>query len=216
MPLQRSETGFTLVHGSPRDPTWEYITSAPVARANLALLQTPYGLFGHTHLPVVYRDDRGLIETLSPMSGSAVRLDERPTLLNPGSVGQPRDGDPRASYLILDIERGEGHWGRVDYGHRGGTGGDAGCEASGAPDRATGPRAVTGPGRTASSASSSPSTASTVRPTGRPTAVPTATARPTTVVVTTEKHTSPILERLLKADHSSLRAHSWSVLILGP
>ena len=114
-PLQRTEARHTLVHGSPRDPIWEYITSAPVARANLALLETRDGLFGHTHLPIVFRDDRGLLETIAPLDGSTLRLDERRTLLNPGSVGQPRDGDPRASYLVLDMERNEARWGRVAY-----------------------------------------------------------------------------------------------------
>ncbi len=61
-----AEGDFALVHGSPRDPTWEYITTAPVARLNLALLEVPYGLHGHTHLPSVFRDEDGLIEMLSP------------------------------------------------------------------------------------------------------------------------------------------------------
>ena len=104
-----------MVHGSPRDPTWEYITSVPVARANLALLETPYGLFGHTHLPIVYRDEHGLIETVAPSEGSTIQLDERRILLNPGSVGQPRDGDARAAYAVLDTERNEARWGRVAY-----------------------------------------------------------------------------------------------------
>ena len=104
-----------LVHGSPRDPTWEYITSAPVARANLAVLETTYGMFGHTHLPIAFRDERGLIETVAPMDGSTVRLDDRRALLNPGSVGQPRDGIPTASYLVFDPERREAQWARVAY-----------------------------------------------------------------------------------------------------
>ena len=114
-PLRRGELAFTLVHGSPRDPTWEYITSAPVARANLALLETPFGLFGHTHLPIVFRNEHGLIETVSPMAGSMIQLDDRPALVNPGSVGQPRDGNARASYLVLETDRNECRWGRATY-----------------------------------------------------------------------------------------------------
>jgi len=114
-PLIREDGNFTSVHASPRDPTWEYITSAPVARANLALIATPYCLFGHTHLPMVYRDEHGLIETISPPDGAVVRLDDRSALINPGSVGQPRDGDPRAAYLVLDTDRHEGRWGRATY-----------------------------------------------------------------------------------------------------
>jgi predicted phosphodiesterase len=112
----RQEIGaYTLVHASPRDPTWEYITSAPVAAANLAVLETPYGLFGHTHLPILYRRNGGLVETVEPSDGSLARLDERRALVNPGSAGQPRDGNPLASYLVLDTDRNEGRWGRVDY-----------------------------------------------------------------------------------------------------
>jgi diadenosine tetraphosphatase ApaH/serine/threonine PP2A family protein phosphatase len=106
---------MTLVHGSPRDPTWEYVTTAPVARANLATLTTPYALHGHTHVPVAWREDDGRVEALGPSDGSALPLDGRRLLLNPGSVGQPRDGDPRASALVLDTSAREVTWRRVPY-----------------------------------------------------------------------------------------------------
>ena len=106
---------FTLVHGSPRAPIWEYVTSAPVARANFAAVDTPYALHGHTHVPAVYRDDDGAIELIAPRDGSALRLDGRRVLLNPGSVGQPRDGDPDASYVVIDTDAGEATWHRVPY-----------------------------------------------------------------------------------------------------
>jgi diadenosine tetraphosphatase ApaH/serine/threonine PP2A family protein phosphatase len=113
---QRSIDGdFTLVHGSPRDPTWEYVTTIPVARVNLAALETPFGLHGHTHLPSVFRDEDGFVESLSPSAGSTLALDGRPLLANPGSVGQPRDGDPRASAMVLDLERRSLTWHRVAY-----------------------------------------------------------------------------------------------------
>jgi len=117
LPERRIEGEFTLVHGSPRDPTWEYITTAPVARRNLEALSTPYGLHGHTHLPSVFRDDDGRLELLGPSDGSTVSLDGRRVLANPGSVGQPRDGDPRASALVLDLgpEPPELTWHRVAY-----------------------------------------------------------------------------------------------------
>ena len=106
---------ITLVHGSPRDPTWEYLTSASVARASFALLATTHGLNGHTHIPLAFalQDDR--IEALRPDDGDSLALDGLRALLNPGSVGQPRDGDPRASYLILDPEAGIATWHRVAY-----------------------------------------------------------------------------------------------------
>lgn len=115
LPERRVERDFTLVHGSPRDPTWEYLTSAPVARANLAAFETAYCLHGHTHLPVTFRDDDGRIEMIAPASGSSIGLDSRRALLNPGSVGQPRDGIPTASYLVIDTERREARWRRAAY-----------------------------------------------------------------------------------------------------
>ena len=114
-PERRTEGDFTLVHGSPRDPIWEYITSVPVARANLATLDTPYGLHGHTHVPVAFRDDDGRVEAISPASGSEMPLDGRTMLLNPGSVGQPRDGDPSASWLVIDTDSARCSWHRVAY-----------------------------------------------------------------------------------------------------
>ncbi len=115
LPERRTESGFSLVHGSPRDPTWEYITTAPVARRNLELLETTYGLHGHTHLPSVFRDEDGFIETMSPSDGSTLTLDARRSLINPGSVGQPRDGDPRAGAAVIDLERLIVTWQRVAY-----------------------------------------------------------------------------------------------------
>jgi diadenosine tetraphosphatase ApaH/serine/threonine PP2A family protein phosphatase len=117
LPERLTEGDFTLVHGSPRDPIWEYVTTAPVARRNLEALDTPWCLHGHTHLPSVFRDHDGLVEMLGPSDGSILALDRRRLLANPGSVGQPRDGDPRASALVLDLEPGRVTlaWHRVAY-----------------------------------------------------------------------------------------------------
>ena len=115
LPKTRTEDAFTLVHGSPRDPIWEYITSQPVARANLATLTTTYGLHGHTHIPICWREDDGRVEAVSPGDGSSLVLDERRVLLNPGSVGQPRDGDPLASYMVIDTDTRLCTWSRVAY-----------------------------------------------------------------------------------------------------
>ena len=117
LPERLIEAPFTLVHGSPRDPIWEYVTTAPVARRNLEALETPWGLHGHTHLPSVFRDDDGRTELLSPSDRSSIGLDQRRLLVNPGSVGQPRDGDPRASAVILqlDDETVTATWHRVAY-----------------------------------------------------------------------------------------------------
>jgi predicted phosphodiesterase len=115
LPERRVDGEFTLVHGSPRNPTWEYVTSIPVARANLSALETTFGLHGHTHVPVVFRQDDGRVEVVSPVAGSKLSLDARPALINPGSVGQPRDGDPSASYAVIDTTARTCTWHRVAY-----------------------------------------------------------------------------------------------------
>jgi predicted phosphodiesterase len=115
LPLRRVEQGLTLVHGSPRDPTWEYILSAAIARENLAAFETTYCLHGHTHVPIVFRAGAQSMEALGPAPGAVLPLDERRALLNPGSVGQPRDGIPASSYLVLDLVANEASWHRVSY-----------------------------------------------------------------------------------------------------
>jgi diadenosine tetraphosphatase ApaH/serine/threonine PP2A family protein phosphatase len=113
---ERDEQGdFTLVHGSPRDPTWEYVYSMPVARANFSEFSTRHCLVGHTHVPLVFRDDDGRVETLQPSDGSTLPLDDRRTIINPGSVGQPRDGDPRACGMVIDTDERTISWRRVAY-----------------------------------------------------------------------------------------------------
>jgi predicted phosphodiesterase len=119
LPLRLEVGDWTLVHGSPRDPIWEYVTSTPVARACIRALETPHGLHGHTHIPVAYCEEDGSIETISPGDGSRLALAGRRGLLNPGSVGQPRDGIPSASWLLLDTDAGEATWHRAAYDIRG-------------------------------------------------------------------------------------------------
>jgi predicted phosphodiesterase len=109
---------WSLVHASPRDPTWEYILTEAAAAANLAVLPTARGLFGHTHMPIAYivRDGSAAdIGTLTPDPGTTIALDGRRALVNPGSVGQPRDGDPRASGLVLDVGKQSATWIRAEY-----------------------------------------------------------------------------------------------------
>jgi diadenosine tetraphosphatase ApaH/serine/threonine PP2A family protein phosphatase len=115
LPERREVEDFTLVHGSPRDPLWEYLFSVPVARRNLAAFTTRHCLVGHTHVPLVFREGEDGVELLAPGDGSALDLDERRTILNPGGVGQPRDGDPRACAMILDTDEGCAAWRRVEY-----------------------------------------------------------------------------------------------------
>lgn len=96
---------FTLVHGSPRDPVREYLVEPEHARANLDHFKTRYCLVGHSHRPLVFEaGEKGDIRLKEPGDGSRLKLGERRLIINPGSVGQPRDGDPRASYAIYDAE----------------------------------------------------------------------------------------------------------------
>jgi diadenosine tetraphosphatase ApaH/serine/threonine PP2A family protein phosphatase len=114
LPRHRSAE-FSLVHGSERDPVWEYVASLPIARANLAVLATRFGLYGHTHLPMAWAERDDNVEEITPRSGSIFGLTDGRALLNPGSVGQPRDGDPRAGYLVIDEAAGVCTWERVAY-----------------------------------------------------------------------------------------------------
>ncbi len=115
LPDRRVEGDFTLVHGSPRDPLWEYLFSVPAARINLAAFETPYCVVGHTHHQLTFRDDDGQVEALFAKDGGRLTLDARRCILNPGSVGQPRDSDPRACAMTIDTESAEVAWLRVDY-----------------------------------------------------------------------------------------------------
>jgi predicted phosphodiesterase len=115
LPERREEEQFTLVHGSPRDPTWEYIYSLGVARPNFAAFTTSYCLVGHTHVPMVVRQEKSRLEPMLPDDGDTLALDERRAIINPGSVGQPRDGDPRAGAMIIDTEQNLVEWRRVEY-----------------------------------------------------------------------------------------------------
>ena len=102
LPEVRVDRAMTAVHGSPRDPIWEYITSASIAAANFSAFSSRLCLFGHTHLPAAYRAVDGRVEGVPGMPGDVVRLHGARAMLNPGSVGQPRDGLPAAAYAILE------------------------------------------------------------------------------------------------------------------
>lgn len=99
---------FTLTHGSLVDPVWEYATSAQVAAASMLHQTTPWCLVGHAHLPLAFeRPARGGGVTPRALKeAEAVKAIGRRMLVNPGSVGQPRDGDPRAAYALVDTEAG--------------------------------------------------------------------------------------------------------------
>jgi diadenosine tetraphosphatase ApaH/serine/threonine PP2A family protein phosphatase len=115
LPMFDTEEPLTLVHASPRDPDWEYVLSPGIARANLDQLATRHCLVGHTHVPLVFRRRGTAIEALHPDHGTKMAIDGQRLIANPGSVGQPRDGDPRASALIYDTDGHTLEWHRVAY-----------------------------------------------------------------------------------------------------
>lgn len=153
----------TLVHGSPRNPVWEYLTSAEVAALSFAFFSTPLCIVGHTHVPTIFlqreeqtmsatsavqrlrrdgqsaqsflpdellgletlerlaEEQEALIqnsviscEMLTPGEGQWVLPPGYRAIVNPGSVGQPRDGDSRAAFMVYDTERGCEFY-RVEY-----------------------------------------------------------------------------------------------------
>ena len=107
---------FTLVHGSPRQPIWEYLISVNSARECFAYFQSQFCLVGHSHVPMVFKydeDDTCSFSQFMPNVGLA--LGKSRLIINPGGVGQPRDGDPRASYAIYDNETGMIRLYRVPY-----------------------------------------------------------------------------------------------------
>ena len=104
LPTESVEPPFLLVHGSPLDPAWEYLTSAEqVIRALNQVRVSTHCMVGHTHRPAAYlvRED-GRVDTQRIQNGTELHVDYDRLLLNPGAVGQPRDGDPRAGYAIYD------------------------------------------------------------------------------------------------------------------
>jgi predicted phosphodiesterase len=106
----------TLVHGSPRNPVWEYILDLHNATQNMEHFDTQFCMVGHTHLPIAYVSVNGGRELrwTVPPEGECIELPSR-AILNPGSVGQPRDHDPRSSYAIFYPEKNGWKIHRVEY-----------------------------------------------------------------------------------------------------
>jgi predicted phosphodiesterase len=106
----------TLVHGSPRDPVWEYIMNTLVARINLSFFDTQWCMMGHSHFQAVFQNHAKLDDMSIEVPRPAERyvLKER-AFLNPGSVGQPRDRDPRSAYALFHPEKKIWEPRRVEY-----------------------------------------------------------------------------------------------------
>jgi diadenosine tetraphosphatase ApaH/serine/threonine PP2A family protein phosphatase len=108
--------GMKLYHASPRDPVWEYVLSVGLADACLEAMPGRLGAVGHSHVALwFWRSDGGRTIGEQADAGMEVDLSKGEWLLNPGGVGQPRDGDPRAAWALVDFERSTAQWKRVEY-----------------------------------------------------------------------------------------------------
>lgn len=115
LPLTRTEGDFTLAHGTPHEPIWEYMAYPATARLSFHYFASRYCLVGHTHVPLVFLDADMRPETFNPGPAAPLQLDGTRAIINPGSVGQPRDGNPQASYGIIDTDEAAVHFRRVAY-----------------------------------------------------------------------------------------------------
>jgi diadenosine tetraphosphatase ApaH/serine/threonine PP2A family protein phosphatase len=98
------------------EPLWEYIVSTGMALRNFTYIDTTYCLVGHSHVPIAFMKDKDIeCKPMALTPGIGLALGKNKMIINPGGVGQPRDGDPRASYAIYDSERQMVHLYRVDY-----------------------------------------------------------------------------------------------------
>lgn len=111
----RSETtGVTLVHASPRQPMLEYLLDTYSARENFSYFGTDFCFVGHTHVPVLFSLSTDDVSLQVPTANMTLSLQRR-CIANPGSVGQPRDRDPRSAFAIYDDEAKTWDFHRVEY-----------------------------------------------------------------------------------------------------
>ncbi len=113
---QGREGAVGLYHGSPRDPVWEYVLSTLLAELCLDAQDERVCLIGHSHVALSFVRRDGQPATGEPRrDGERVDLAAGEWLINPGSVGQPRDGDPRAGWLLLDTDAMAASFHRAEY-----------------------------------------------------------------------------------------------------
>jgi predicted phosphodiesterase len=118
LPVLVEEDDYTLVHGSPSEPVEEYVLDVLTASYNFERFQTPVCLLGHSHWPVAFMqpsNSSGLCAHIRMLPFQPLRFDGGKWIVNPGSVGQPRDSNPQAAYAILDTNQGLWEYRRVTY-----------------------------------------------------------------------------------------------------
>lgn len=113
---QGEQDGIGLYHASPRDPIWEYVLSALLAELCFDVQDHRVCLVGHSHVALSFDRQEGLPATGEPRrAGSELDIGGGEWILNPGSVGQPRDGDPRAAWMMLDTAAWTATFRRTEY-----------------------------------------------------------------------------------------------------
>ena len=113
---ERDDRAIGLYHASPRDPVWEYVLSTWQADECMDLMEPRVGAVGHSHVALWFRrEGEGQVEGAPAEGGLEHDLSDGEWLINPGAVGQPRDGDPRAAWLLLDTEVWSAEWRRIEY-----------------------------------------------------------------------------------------------------
>jgi len=129
---QGAESAVGLFHASPRDPIWEYVLSALLAELCMTAQERRVCLIGHSHVALSFTRPNDDVATGEPRrAGDELDVSRDQWLLNPGSVGQPRDGDPRAAWMLLDLESWTVSYRRTDYDVEGAA---AAIRAAGLPD----------------------------------------------------------------------------------
>jgi diadenosine tetraphosphatase ApaH/serine/threonine PP2A family protein phosphatase len=109
--------GIGMFHASPRDPVWEYVVDSDLAEDNLDFQEERIALIGHSHIALYFTriDEMARVSSVLAPGGTELTMTDGKWLLNPGSVGQPRDGDPRAAWARLDTETLGASFHRVEY-----------------------------------------------------------------------------------------------------
>jgi diadenosine tetraphosphatase ApaH/serine/threonine PP2A family protein phosphatase len=115
LPEVRREGDFTIVHGTLRQPLWEYMSTRATAEAHLRLQETPYSIVGHTHHQLLASLADGRFTYESPEGGETFALGDGPLVINAGGAGQPRDHDVRVGFALLDVGAKSVQFFRVPY-----------------------------------------------------------------------------------------------------
>jgi predicted phosphodiesterase len=112
---QATADGVELYHGSPRNAVWEYVLDTEAIQAAFLHSNSQVILIGHSHIPIVAHLHGSDVQAAHAPEATEADLEGGRLLLNPGSVGQPRDGDPRAAWILLDLDEGRASFRRVEY-----------------------------------------------------------------------------------------------------